>query len=327
LELGDDQHIGIHSKFFQVGGHSLLLTRLISKINGLFKKSISITQAYEKQTIAELALLCAEAIEQNTDYVGLDEIIMIHSGGSRKLFLIHSGAGTAFPYFNLIPHLTNTNLPTIYGINNPRFTQPNNQFTSIEEMAKCYIGMIQKKYDQFSDFDLGGWSLGGIIGIEMAIQLASVGINVGRVFMFDSMNLDALSLDIKCGMIESREKWVSDGVLKNYQENIPGELNLLQISYESSAALALHYSPKLSLVSESTQLVLLKAQNKNLDFIRPLNENAQLEFTALSKSEGYGWTPGLKNLIVDNVPGDHYQLMDPENSVFLVHKLMSYYQL
>ncbi|HEB87640.1 MAG TPA: amino acid adenylation domain-containing protein, partial [Gammaproteobacteria bacterium] len=54
LEL---DHVGIHDNFFQLGGHSLLATQVMSRIQSVFQKGLSLRIFFENPTVAEMSLV------------------------------------------------------------------------------------------------------------------------------------------------------------------------------------------------------------------------------------------------------------------------------
>ncbi len=53
--------IGIHDNFFDLGGHSLLTTQLISRVRELFQVELPLRQVFQQPTIAELAIVIEQA--------------------------------------------------------------------------------------------------------------------------------------------------------------------------------------------------------------------------------------------------------------------------
>ncbi|ORY60810.1 Alpha/Beta hydrolase protein, partial [Pseudomassariella vexata] len=84
------------------------------------------------------------------------------------LILIHDGGGTTFSYHCLEP----TNRP-LYGIQNAHLDDGGWWEGGIPEMASHYIDLISAAMPTGGDILLGGWSLGGILSLEMAHQLAT----------------------------------------------------------------------------------------------------------------------------------------------------------
>jgi hypothetical protein len=62
LEL---ENIGVHDNFFQLGGHSLLVTMLIAKTREIFQTGVSLRSIFDAPTIAELAEWLLQDVEQH----------------------------------------------------------------------------------------------------------------------------------------------------------------------------------------------------------------------------------------------------------------------
>lgn len=98
------------------------------------------------------------------------------------IVLTHDGGGTCFSYYCLDP----LGRPT-YEIHNPRYFTQQPWTGGIPEMAKYYVSLIHKTVPR-GRILLGGWSLGGILSLEMARILADEPYyNVLGIVMVDSI--------------------------------------------------------------------------------------------------------------------------------------------
>lgn len=82
------------------------------------------------------------------------------------LVLMHDGGGTCFSYYCLDP----LGRPT-YEIHNPYFYSGESWKGGIPEMASHYVKLLRRVVPR-GKVVLGGWSLGGILSLEMARILA-----------------------------------------------------------------------------------------------------------------------------------------------------------
>ncbi|KAM0283297.1 hypothetical protein ACHAQH_002594 [Verticillium albo-atrum] len=94
------------------------------------------------------------------------------SPGTTPLILIHDGGGTSFAYHCLDPLRR-----PVYAIANPHFHSGAPWPGGIREMAETYVTMVRRTVDsdEFPDggaararIFLGGWSLGGMLALEMS---------------------------------------------------------------------------------------------------------------------------------------------------------------
>lgn len=98
------------------------------------------------------------------------------------LVLIHDGGGTCFAYYCLNPLGRTT-----YEIHNPRYESQVPWAGGIPEMARHYVRLMRAAVPP-GRILLGGWSLGGILSLEMARLLAQDGrYQVVGIVMIDSI--------------------------------------------------------------------------------------------------------------------------------------------
>lgn len=83
------------------------------------------------------------------------------------LVLIHDGGGTTYSY-----HLLGDLGRTVYGIFNPNYETGMRWEGGIPEMARHYLALIKSVVPR-GRIILGGWSLGGLISLEVAHLIAT----------------------------------------------------------------------------------------------------------------------------------------------------------
>ncbi|KAI0836019.1 alpha/beta-hydrolase [Hypoxylon sp. FL0890] len=106
-------------------------------------------------------------------YQGPSEAIL--SKPRAPLILVHDGGGTTFSY-----HLLDPIDRPLWGIENARLHDGGWWEGGISQMATHYIGLLGKIMPQGGDILLGGWSLGGLLSLEMAHQIALAARNRGK---------------------------------------------------------------------------------------------------------------------------------------------------
>jgi hypothetical protein len=70
-ELTNVTKIGLYDNFFQLGGHSLLITQLASRIQTIFEVELSLRALFENPTVIDLAILIEERMLEKLE--ALDE--------------------------------------------------------------------------------------------------------------------------------------------------------------------------------------------------------------------------------------------------------------
>ncbi|KAI0475468.1 Alpha/Beta hydrolase protein [Xylariaceae sp. FL0804] len=89
------------------------------------------------------------------------------------LFLLHDGGGTTFSYHLLDPLGGSVLGRPLWGVQNARLDAGGHWEGGLPQMAAHYVGLLAAALPRGGDVLLGGWSLGGLLALEMAWQLAS----------------------------------------------------------------------------------------------------------------------------------------------------------
>ncbi|KAK3328022.1 Alpha/Beta hydrolase protein [Cercophora scortea] len=98
------------------------------------------------------------------------------------LILMHDGGGTVFSY-----HCLGDLSRPLYGIYNPCYHSGGTWEGGIPDMARHYVDLIKESVPR-GDIIIGGWSLGGLLSVEMAhIMAGDLEHNVIGIVMIDSV--------------------------------------------------------------------------------------------------------------------------------------------
>ncbi|MDO3623332.1 non-ribosomal peptide synthase/polyketide synthase [Ralstonia pseudosolanacearum] len=153
--------IGRHDDFFALGGNSLQAVRLI----GLLAKAdcrVTLTQLLQHPNIASLA-----AVAERDGMRTRDQAVPVRTTGSqRPLFLVHEITGLD-GYFTQLGAWIDADIP-VYGLPAVGWGEP--QLRTIEGLAKR-LKAAMRAVQPHGPYRLAGWSFGGVLAYEIAIQL------------------------------------------------------------------------------------------------------------------------------------------------------------
>ncbi|NEQ82849.1 MAG: amino acid adenylation domain-containing protein, partial [Moorea sp. SIO2I5] len=171
--------VGVKDNFFELGGHSLLAVNLMAKIQRHFGKQLPLSALFTSRTIEDLANLVRQ--ENPSSYSSL---VPINTQGNKPpFFCVHPAGGNVLCYLDL-SHYLGKNKP-FYGLQAQGFNEGEKIFTTVEDMARFYVKIIQE-FQPEGSLQIGGWSFGGVVAFEMAQQLLQQGRNVSLLAIFDT---------------------------------------------------------------------------------------------------------------------------------------------
>ncbi|WP_223644877.1 non-ribosomal peptide synthetase [Corallococcus sp. EGB] len=170
--------VGVRSSFFELGGHSLLAVRMVASIREQLGLSLPLSVLFQQPTIEQLAQVLRDDSQAWTPLVPLER----GEPGNRPLFLVHPGGGNVLAYSELARRL-GPSLP-VYGLQS-RGLDGRPVVESIEEMASLYLEAV-RTVRPHGPYQLGGWSLGGVIAYEMARRLREAGEAVDVLALIDA---------------------------------------------------------------------------------------------------------------------------------------------
>jgi amino acid adenylation domain-containing protein len=186
------QPIGIRDNFFELGGHSLMAIKLFNEIEKSFGKIIILTTLFNAQTIENLAKI----LTPNTPDRQWQSLVEMKPGSPTKkpLFCMHAIWGNILFYRNFTKYIEADR--SVYGLQSKGLDGQQPPCTSIPEMAANYIQEIQAIQPQ-GPYLLLGYSLGGLIALEIAQQLQAQGQEIQLLALIDptTQNLPTLNED------------------------------------------------------------------------------------------------------------------------------------
>lgn len=172
------REIGVTDSFFDVGGHSLLALRLLTRIEQRFECKVPLAALFEAPTIEHLANVVRQ--HETAD----SQVVKLWSGDDPEiLFLVHTGGGTVLNYMPLVRHLA-ADRP-VHAIQARGLSGEAPPQSDLSEIAADYIGALRAIQPR-GPYRLGGHSFGGLIAYEMASQLVSNGEDVVLLALFDT---------------------------------------------------------------------------------------------------------------------------------------------
>ncbi len=188
----DVESVSAVDGFFDLGGNSLLATKVIATLRDEAGIAVPVGWMFSDSSPEELA---ARIDEQGTDSdpadtgsaPGIDPalapLIGLRAQGTRApLFAVHPALGVAWSYTALLPHLDSDR--PLYGLQNPALSG-GPRLRSVPDLAAYYLQQVRAVQPE-GPYHLIGWSLGGSIAHEMAVQLREQGHQVETLMLLDS---------------------------------------------------------------------------------------------------------------------------------------------
>jgi acyl-CoA synthetase (AMP-forming)/AMP-acid ligase II/alkylation response protein AidB-like acyl-CoA dehydrogenase/3-oxoacyl-(acyl-carrier-protein) synthase/thioesterase domain-containing protein/acyl carrier protein len=177
------EEVSRDADFFELGGDSLLATQVIHGIAQTFGVVLPIEQMFDTPTVATLA--AAAHVAQRGEGTKPPWLVMLQPGAPDRnpLFCMHPAGGSVFCYRDLIASLDDPDLP-VYGFEDPGLYS-DRPYEGISGGAAYFLGTVRRIQPQ-GPYNLVGYSYGGNMAFEMAVQLKRDGHEVGLLALLDS---------------------------------------------------------------------------------------------------------------------------------------------
>ncbi|BCO83874.1 hypothetical protein MINTM011_22090 [Mycobacterium paraintracellulare] len=184
------ERVGVDDSFFDLGGDSLSAMRVIAAINKSLDAGLAVRTLFHAPSVRSLS----RELAQDAGEVEVVPVEFLKEGTGIPLFCIHPASGLSWPYHALGNYL---DCPVIGIQQAPQNGEA--EPASIRDMAKNYADRIQG-VDPTGPYNLLGWSFGGVVAHEIAIELQRRGCSIARLILLDALltvpNSDVLNSDV-----------------------------------------------------------------------------------------------------------------------------------
>jgi len=194
------KNVGVTENFFELGGSSLQAAMLASRMSDELGVDVPIALLFDladiRQTARRLRQLHPEKMARSFGDVNEHDpsempdktphrlIAPLQTTGDRPpLFMIHPPGGIVLCYRELAVHMRDQQ--PLYAVRSRGLHGEESMPTSLEAMAREYVEAIFATTGQRC-IEVGGWSLGGLIAIEVVRQLRQRSIGVSRLILLDT---------------------------------------------------------------------------------------------------------------------------------------------
>ena len=169
------ERVSVDDSFFDLGGDSLSAMRVVAAINTTLGVQLAVRTLFHSPSVRTLS----EQVGGPDSAAEVVPVEILKQGTGVPLCCIHDGFGLSWSYRALSTYL---DCP-IVGINQiPQNGEAEPK--SIRSMAARYADRLQAVYPA-GPYNLLGWSFGGVVAHELAIELRRRGCEVRRLVLLD----------------------------------------------------------------------------------------------------------------------------------------------
>ncbi|MFE7189576.1 beta-ketoacyl synthase N-terminal-like domain-containing protein [Kitasatospora sp. NPDC057541] len=170
--------IGPDDDFFDLGGDSLTAVDAASLLSQRYHVEVDFEAFADRRTPGGIAEYLTELVHGTAEYSAM---VRVREGEGPHLFLIYPAGGTNFCYFRLAEHLDFDGPLTAFAYPRELGDGP----VTIRQLAALYIERM-RAVQPHGPYRLAGYSFGGNLAFEVALQLQRAGEGVSGLYLFDA---------------------------------------------------------------------------------------------------------------------------------------------
>ncbi len=308
--------VGIDDDFFELGGFSLMIMDMIVRASH-YGVAITPAQVIRSGTIRRLA-------DALSDIHREEILVKLADGKGAPLFIIHSTPGDVMGYAHLASIIGGTH--PVYGLESLGLTNPDQAHTTVEQMATAYIAKM-RKVQPHGPYYISGWCYGGMVGVEMSIQLQDAGEQVGSLILIETPTLESCGsgINAKLQRILALLKLGPKGIYNWYMGKIRWQQQVKSGDFERGFRLDMDSGvlKNRALVSKLN----LEAENRYRQSRHPGNLHLiygdTLADGAIPDAD-WGWKSKEFKITNDVIPGTHETILKQPNVKRLAEVMLMY---
>jgi acetoacetyl-CoA synthetase len=293
--------------FFDLGGDSSLALQLFNEIARASGRELPPVMIYCAPTITALAAV----LEQPADPRFPALVLLKDGSAAPPLFITHGLGGSVIDFFQVVKHIQTSH--PIQGMQAKGIDGTEEPFDRIEDMARFYLDAIRQVQPR-GPYLLAGYSLGGLVTLEMAQQLTASGEKVALLAMLDSYpDIRYLSLAQRAQLVTRLMTRRAATAMK-----LPvGEALSLIIRPSRRRAVApkVSYQPPVDVLLSPAMQRARECAYLALTRYKPRFYSGKIKFvraeipTDFPADPGAVWAHLANKFEVETVPGDHLGIM------------------
>lgn len=299
--------IGVDDNFFDLGGDSSSALELFNAIADACGRELPPVMIYQAPTIASLASLLEQPSTPR-----IPPLMLLKAGTEGPpVFITHGLGGTVIDFYQVVRHIQT--LHPIHGMQIRGIEGVDKPFDRIEDMAQYYLDAVEE-IQPHGPYLLIGYSLGGLVTLEMAQRLSAKGEKVGLLAMLDAYpHIRHLppGLRAQLGLQRMRRSAfrtlqmpVSE-VVSQIRGPSKGRSLIAGTPYQSPVEV--QFSPAMQHVRDCAYLALKRYRHQYYDgTIRFVKAETVTDFP---EDPVAVWAKFAEKFEVDTVPGDHLGIM------------------
>jgi len=284
--------IGPNDDFFELGGDSALAVQLFAEIAELSGRQLPAVMIYHVPTIvSQLALLDLRSTPE------LSPLVMLKTG-IPTLFIASGLGGGPAEFFQLAKYMQTTY--GIFGLQPRGIEGFDSPCERIEDMAEFYLQAILRLQPQGPYF-LAGYSLGGLVALEMARTLTAKSHKVGLLTLIDSYP------DIRFLPMGHRLRLTIQRTTRSALNFIRPQGTRIRLGGLASQDEISTFAPAFERVREAAYKAL--RQYKPSFYPGAVKFVRAAEVTQFPANPKAIWSPLVGKFEVETVPGDHLGML------------------